>query len=168
MAFEAISPVGADFDAESSTAKFALGTQGRSLSGVDFVYAKANEAIGTQWMYVTIDEAGLALKGTKAAVDDGHQVAIAPITFTSGYYGWFITRAPVSTVTTNAGDSDSVKVRVAASCNADVALYTSGTAGVLDDASTSQTKVEGIVATTAVTAAAATEVIITYPRSATF
>lgn len=168
MAFEAISPLGADFDAESATAKFQVGTTGRSLSGVEFVYAVTGEAIGTQWMYVTIDEDGVALKGTKAAVDDGHQIAIAPITFTSGYYGWFIIRAPVSTATTNAGDSDVVKVQVAMSCGADVALYTSGTAGVLDDASTSQTKVEGIVATTAVTAAAATEVIITYPRSASF
>ena len=63
-----------------------------------------------------------------------------------------------------------VNAAVGASCAADVALYTSATAGVLDDTSTSQTKVDGVVAAAAngTAAQANVEVIMTWPKSTTF
>lgn len=166
MAFPAREPVGANFTLTSTTQKFPLGTKGEAVGGQPFVYVKASEAI-TQYMAVTIDEDGLALKETKAALDDGHQVGFAQVGFSSGDYGW-VAQGPALTTSTNG--TDTVKVLVATLCAADVALYSSATAGILDDASTSQTKVEGavITATNALTVAAAVEAILTYPRSGGF
>ena len=58
---------------------------------------------------------------------------------------------------------------VLANCAADVALYTSATAGKLDDDATAQTKIDGAVTVAANGGAtAAVEVLLTAPRSATF
>lgn len=110
-------------------------------AGNKYVYAQAGSAI-SQYAYVCIDELGAALNGTKALVDAGHQVAVAPAAFASGEYGWFQL-------------SGVGRILTAGSCAADASIYTSATAGQVDDASTSQTQLAGIVLTTATTAAGA-------------
>lgn len=135
-------------------APFALGTRVRATDGQEYVFVQAGEAI-TQYMYVCIDEDFQAVKGTKALVDAGHQVAFAQVAFSDNDFGWVATRGA------------NLTGRVLGSCVADVALYTSGTAGVLDDSSTSQTKVDGVVliATNATATAANLEILATYPKS---
>lgn len=86
---------------------------------------------------VSINNAGSASLLTKALADTGSRVGVAPVAVTSGDYFW----AQLSGVVDN--------LLVKASCAADVALYTSATAGYLDDDSTSQTKALGIKLTTA-------------------
>ena len=145
---------GVDIATPSSVAGFNLGEKVHCNDGTIFHYAKAISAISQNY-WVGIDEAHNASLLTKGIADDGWNIGVAPTTFAANDYGWF------TMVGTHNG-------RVAASCAADVPLYTTAVAGVLDDASTGQTKIDGVVAVTAVTAAAATECILTYPRASTF
>jgi len=110
--------------------------------GYRWVYGQAQSAISA-YNYVCIDEVGDAYLGTKTLVDTGAQVAVAPVAFAADEYGWFQISGVLSVLT-------------AASCAADATLYTSGTAGQVDDSSTSQTMLAGLVLTTATTTAAAT------------
>jgi hypothetical protein len=139
----------------TNTSQHALGTCVTGVDGTEFVYVLAGGAI-TQYDAVGIDEDFSATALTKAAADDGHNIGFAQVAFTSGDYGWV------------AKKGTNISVRLAASCAADVPLYTTATAGVLDDASTSQTKIDGVVAVAAVVTAGESEVVATYPKSTTF
>lgn len=148
--------VGIDLDATSSSIEFQLGEKVMGNSGTEWVYVQANGAI-SQFDVVGIDENYQAAKITKAMADDGWMVGFAQVAFTDNYYGWVATRG-----------SD-IGMNVLASCASDVALYTSATAGSLDDSATSQTKIDGVVAVSAAaTAATSVEVIATQPKSTTF
>lgn len=149
--------IGSNVDTTSTDQKFALGTEALGNDGTKWIYVQADGAI-TKYDYVCITEAFQAVAGTKALLDVGHKVAFAQVAFADNEYGWVAI----------AGTNSNFKVRVAASCAADVPLYSSATAGVLDDSSTSQTKVDGVVAVTAVTTAGATPIIATFPKSNTF
>lgn len=140
---------------DGADAKFTLGQRASGSDNTEWVYVQASGAI-TQYDAVGIDENFQAAALTTAIADDGWQIGFAQVAFADNEFGWVCSRGA------------NISARVAASCAADVALYTTATAGVLDDASTSQTKIDGVVAVTAVTAAAATEVIATYPKSTTF
>lgn len=155
MGYSTSGCLGVRYDAESATQEHDLGTRVQMQDGGMAVYVQANGAV-TQYNAVGIDENFQAAKLTKAMADDGWMIGFAQVAFTDDYYGW------VHVTGSN------INCTVAVSCAADVPLYTTGTAGVLDDASTSQTKIDGVVAVVAVTAAAATEVIATWPKSTTF
>jgi hypothetical protein len=145
-----------DLDATSETIEYALGTTVKGNTNTEWVYVQASGAIA-QFDVVGIDENYQAAKITKAMADDGFNVGFAQVAFTDDYYGWVALRGT------------DIGMNVLASCASDVALYTSGTAGSLDDTSTSQTKIDGVVAVTSIgSAATSVEVIATYPKSTTF
>jgi len=104
--------------------------------GKRYIFVQANGAIA-QYDAVGIDEAGQAAPLTKAMADDNWKIGIAQVAFDDDDYGWVQIYGPTT-------------VNVLANCAADAALYTSGTAGSLDDDNTSQTLVRGITATAAV------------------
>lgn len=144
-----------DLTATPTTPTQPLGTRVIATDNQEYVYVQASGAI-TQYDAVGIDENYQAAALTKAIADDGHTIGFAQVAFADNDYGFVATKG------------SNIEVRVAINCAADVALYTTGTAGVLDDASTSQTKIDGIVAVAAVTAATNTEIIATQPKSTTF
>lgn len=135
----------------------ALGTRTMHTDDQEYVHVLAGSAI-TQYQWVGIDENFNAYPLTKAMADDGWSIGIAQVAFASGDYGWVAVRG------------HNLTAKVLGSCAADVALYTSGTAGSVDDTSASQTKIDGAVVVTAngTTAAANVEVLLTSPRSSTF
>lgn len=137
--------------------EFALGTRVQATDGQEYIYVHASDAI-TQYMFVGIDENYEAAPLTKAMADDGYSVGVAQVAFADNEFGWVAIRG------------HNLTGRVAASCAADVALYTTGTAGVLDDNPTSQTNIDGVVVVSAntITSAANEEVLLTWPRSTTF
>lgn len=148
--------LGVDLTATPTTAAFALGTTTKGSDGTEWVYVQANAAI-TQYRAVGIDENYQAALLTKAMVDDGWGIGFAQVAFADDDYGWVATKG------------SNINCWCLGSCAADVALYSSGTAGALDDDASGQTKVDGVVAVAAVaTAAAATEIIATFPKSTTF
>lgn len=136
----------------STTAEFRLGTVAHGSDGSEWVYVAAEGAI-TQYDAVAVDENFDAVALTKALADAGHAIAFAQVAFTDEQFGWVLKR----------GQGANYRVRVAANYVADAALYTTGTAGVLDDASTSQTLVRGVVAYQGGTAATGRPIIATYP-----
>lgn len=144
--------VGADLTATPTTADFAVGTRAFGNNGSEWIYVHANGAI-TQYDCVGIDEDYEAAAMTKTIADGGWLVGFAQVAFADNDYGWVALRG------------SAINCRVAASCAADVALYTTGTAGVLDDTSASQTMVNGVVAVAAGTSAgtSAREVLVTNP-----
>lgn len=138
---------------DGAGAEFALGTRVTATDGSEWVYVQAGEAI-SQYMWVAIDENFQAVKGTKALADAGHEVGFAQVGFSDNDMGWVCVHGKNITVT------------VLASCAADVQLYTSGTAGKLDDTSGSQTLIRGVVLVTAATNTASNrECIAIYPSA---
>lgn len=138
----------------SNEAGFALGTRVTTTDNGEVIYVQAGTAI-TQYDTVGIDEDFQAHPITKARADDGWFIGFAQVAFANDDYGWVHTKG------------SNIRARGAAACQPDVALYTSATAGVLDDTSASQTNIDGItfVATASGTNA---EILATFPRSATF
>lgn len=116
-----------------ANAKFRLGQNVLGSDGSRWVYVQAGSAI-TQYDCVAIDEDYQAVPMTKALADAGHQPGFAQVAFSDNDFGWVAVSLP--------GNGS---VRVAASCAADVQLYTTSTAGVLDDTSASQTIIRGVV-----------------------
>lgn len=138
----------------STTANFKLGQLAHGSDGSHWVYVAAEGAI-TAYDCVAVDENFDAVSMTKALADAGHAVAFAQVAFADEAFGWVL----------KSGAGANYKVRVAAGYVADAALYTTGTAGVLDDATTSQTNIRGVVAYQGGTAAAARPIIATYPTA---
>ena len=119
--------------AQSTTAKHTVGQVFRDPStGGEYTYVLASEAI-TQYMACSYDSLFAALKLTKTNADKLYGVGIAMSDIASASYGWLLTGGNVLT-----------KVSTINAPVAEVALYTSATAGALDDCSTSQTKIPGI------------------------
>lgn len=127
--FEAIAGEGTNLDRGN---EFKLGDRICLDEGGEAVYVHAAEAI-TLGYYVSYDEAFEASLITTANADTGIGIGCA---------------ADVA-----AADNDFIWARVQGNfagatldlCAADVPLYTSATPGVLDDDSTAQTLVEGVV-----------------------
>lgn len=134
---------------------FALGTRITTRDGGEYIYVHASAAI-TQFDAVGISEAFEAAPLTKAMADDGWIIGFAQVAFADNDFGWVATKGA------------DIGCNLLINCAADVALYTSATAGKLDDTSTSQTKIDGVVAVTTITAATSAEIIATYPKSTTF
>ncbi len=150
--------VGSNIGSPSADATFSLGTEMLGTGNSNWVYGQAASAI-SQYRAVCIDQNGQAKNLTKTLVDAGNTVAIAQAAFASGEYGWFCRQG--------FDLSANIKVRVLASCAAGASLYTSATAGALDDSSTSQTEIIGIVIVTAASSSATDRsCIITTPLHA--
>ena len=129
-----------------------LGMRVTGPDGTEWMYVHASGAI-TQYDAVGIDENYEAAALTKAIADDGHTVGFAQVAFADNAFGWVALRG------------SNINVRLAASCAADVSLYTTSVAGVLDDTSASQTKINGVTAVVAATAGVTARELIasTYP-----
>ena len=157
MTVQSTGKLGVNFSDDTASAQFALGEVVSAEGGRQMQYVQAGSAVAAN-LWVCIDSDDKAYPLTKARVDDGQSVGVAESALTINQYGWI-------TMT-----GRNVNAAVGASCAADVALYTSATAGVLDDTSTSQTKVDGVVAAAAngTAAQANVEVIMTWPKSTTF
>jgi hypothetical protein len=144
--------LGVDFTATPTTAAFDVGTRCNSPDA-EYVYVHASGNI-TAGDAVAIDEDFEAAALTKSLADVGHTIGFAQVAFTDNDYGWVALRGR------------SINCRLASACALDVALFTTGTAGVLDDISTSQTKIQGVRSVTTITNGAASEIIANYPQIA--
>jgi hypothetical protein len=153
MPYTTQSAVGIDFDGGTeSTPSQALGTRMVATDASEWLYVTAGATVA-QYDVVAVTEAYSAVPITKALVDTGELVAIAPEAITSGEYAW----VQLNGVCT---------INVLASAAADVILYSSATAGSLDDTATSQTRVDGIKLTTARGGTAGSAAgLASYPKS---
>lgn len=134
MAYTTDGTIGVDLSAvtagtttDGAGAKFMLGQTARGTDGQMYVYVQAGAAISTttnQPFTLAIDENFQAVKITKALASAGHMIGVAPqqIIADNDFF-WAITRGA------------NFNMKVAVSCAADVNLWTTATAGVLDDTS---------------------------------
>jgi len=147
--FSTSGALGVDFDERiagtgtslNQSNQFALGTIERGADGTMWMYVHASGAI-TLYDCVAIDENYEAAAITTALAQAGHQVGFAQAAFSDNDFGWV------------AICGSNIRVRAAAACAPDILLYTSATAGVLDDDGTSTR--EGIVGVVLVGTATAT------------
>jgi hypothetical protein len=153
--------LGVDLDAvvagtttDGVNALFALGTRVKGTDGTEWCYVQAGAAV-TQYDCVGIDENYQASPMTKTIADDGWLVGFAQVAFADNELGWV------------ALEGSNIKCRLKDACAPDVTLYSTGSAGMLDDTSASQTAINGVVAVTVSSASGdPEEVIATNPWSA--
>lgn len=134
-------------------AKHRIGQLGQGDNGTEWIYVQATSAV-TQYMTVAIDEDHKIRPITKTLADLNPRIGFAQVAFAAAEYGWVATKG------TN------IFALVKANCNDEVDLYTSASAGVLDDTSTSQTKIVGVVISTSATSSGtqAEELIANFPH----
>jgi len=162
MAFPTSGIAGTEFTSTTSgtttdgeNSKFKLGTSCLATDGSEWVYCQAGSTI-TQYMTVAIDENFQAVPITHALMTAGLEVGFAQIAFADNDLGWICTKG------------SNIQALLLINCGADVPLYTQATAGYLDDASvTSSVKLDGVVNVLTITASGASEILATWPRSAT-
>ena len=136
-----------------------VGTVVNLDDGGQAVYVQAASNL-SQYNAVCIPATNIATNATTARVAATKRVGFAQVSIGSGQYGWVQL-------------GGKVRVVVSASCLPAVALYTTSTEGVLDDATVSGALVAGVVtevtasATSAMTAVAAYTMVIPVPSNAT-
>lgn len=144
-----LSPIGVDLTRPTSDARFRLGEICKTADGQEYIYVQDNGSALTQYAFVAVDEAFAATELTTALALVGHYIGIAQVAFTASYYGWVAVKGSDLTGLTNAAVA------------VDTQLYTTATAGKVDDASSTQVaKLENIVPDTATTQATSTTFLI--------
>lgn len=160
--------LGVDFNAtytgtttDGADAPFQLGLCMNGQDGKEFIFCQASAALATvasQALCLAIDENFQAAKITKALANVGHIIAVAPqAIIADNDFFWAIINGA------------NLNLKVAVSAAADVALWTTATAGVLDDTSgASHVRVVGITLVVAASSSASAgstvrEVIVKRP-----
>lgn len=138
----AVTPlVGVKINEATTDKKFAVNTVVNLSDGGQAVYVSATSTI-SEFNAVVIDAAGGAVPVTTTNSANSKKVGFAQTSIASGYFGWVQTAGVV-------------KVTLAANCDDNVPLYTTATAGVLDDAVVSGGLVLGTVSTVTISNATA-------------
>jgi hypothetical protein len=133
--------IGASADSVKSTSEHRLGTRFTDTNGVEYLYCQADGDLtpAGEAVALAIDEDYQVTELTTALALAGHRIGWAPqVTVTDDDYFW-------------ARISGTFPIRVVAQCAADIQLYTTATAGILDDASGtgSLARIDGVVITAA-------------------
>lgn len=153
MAVSTSNVIGVALGFTDDTAQFNLGTTVNLDDGGQAVYVQAaSDVAAYAAVSVLVDDTVVPLTTTNAA--ESKAVGFAQVSIASAYYGWV-----------QLGGKP--RVNVAASCQPNVPLFTTATAGVLDDATVTAGLVAGLVATTSVVTASAVACIAGYPHIAT-
>ena len=128
-------------DDTSPTAKIAKGTKVDLNDGGEAIYVQALSEISTfAAVAIYADQTAQMLTTTLSATTK--RVGFAQTSIASGYYGWVQT-------------SGIVKANLAVNCAPNVPLYTTATAGVLDDAIVSTGLIIGVTGTVSISNATA-------------
>ncbi len=110
-----------------------------------FMFISASTSV-TSFQVVAINSAFVVQPATSALASAGSRLGVAQNAISAGSWGWVQTRGNLT-------------VNALSTCSSAVALYTSGTAGSVDDTSTSQVKIAGLVILANITDAAATNAV---------
>lgn len=110
---------------------FVAGSRASATNGAEYMFVTASSAITANQCVAVSETDATAAPVTKALADGGSIIGVAPVAIASGSSGWVLVNGAASITLKNA-------------CLPSVPLYTSATAGALDDTSASQTRVYGI------------------------
>lgn len=153
MAISTSNLIGVSLGYTDTSPSFNVGTTVNLDDGGQAVYVQAASTVPAySAVSLQVDETVVPLTTTNAA--NSKAVGFAQVSIASAYYGWVqLGGKPV--------------VNLAASCLPAVPLFTTATAGVLDDATVTGGLVEGIVAVTTASGATALTCVAGYPHVAT-
>lgn len=156
MAKVSANVIGVALDTVHDDPLFELGTIVPLSDGGEAVYCKASGDV-SQYAVCGINEDFDVYMMTRALGVQSDRIGLPQIAIESSQYGWVHTRG------------SNIKVRTKASAAADAQLWTTASAGVVDDAtSTGANKIDGMVlvaaAGTAATGAAGIEVKAAWPH----
>lgn len=141
MAYAVLPQAGVDLSTTGTTQIFPLGIEICGNDGATYVYIKAGGAIA-QYAACKFDDTLNAVELTTTnAGSEPCTIVVPQVAFASGEYGW-------------AACEGLFTVKAAASCVQDVKLYTTATAGVVDDSVT--TLIVGLKIITTITGATST------------
>jgi len=145
-----VGPFGIDFLHTTTTQEFGLGDLSWSKQGL-FQYVQANGAI-TAYDAVKVDNDGQA-NALTTAISGAEPTAVgaAQVAFADNEYGWVFRGF-------GGGSGKGIKINVLTLCATDVKLYTTATAGALDDTATDLVQNVMLVSTNAAGGTVATEV----------
>jgi hypothetical protein len=153
MAISTSNIAGVALGATDTTAQFATGTTVNLNDGGQAVYVQAASTVST-YAAVAVLSNNTVVPVTTTNAATSKRIGFAQTSIASGSYGWVQTGGvPV--------------VNLAASCLPNVPLFTTATAGVLDDATVSGNGVGlvvGIVATATASGATAITCVAGYPH----
>lgn len=118
-----------------STPQHDLGTKYRDRAGTEWVYVQADTNAKTQYAVYIVTPAYSLTTAVDHSTLNGKVFSLGcpQVAFAASAYGWVAVEGPLT-------------VKFSGAVSADVPLYTSSTAGSLDDASSSQTKIPGLKA----------------------
>ena len=119
-----------------------LGDRFEDHNGNRYVFISASTSV-TSYQVVAITSDFRGQPATSALASAAAYVGVAQNNISAGSYGWVQTRGNMT-------------VNALSTCSTAVALYTSGTAGSVDDTSTSQVKIAPLVINANITAATST------------
>jgi len=136
----------------TADARFDIGMQVRASNGADYVYARALSTVAAyDVVSILVDGTVAPLTTVNASV--GSAIGFAQTAIASASFGWVALRGP------NLG------IKVLADCAISVMLFTTATAGELDDATVTLGLVEGVMIQAAATSnATASTAVCAYPH----
>lgn len=118
---------------------FGVNDEVMSANGSVYKYVLSSDTIA-QFDVLAVTSAGVASRLTTTNADDGVYVGVAQATMSSGFFGWMQVLGPTT-------------VNCLSTCSSSVALFSTATAGSLDDTTTT-VKIAGIQILANITAAA--------------
>ena len=148
--FSVSNTIGVTLTNVDTTSQFTTGTVVNTSDGGQAIYVQALSEIST-YAAVAVYDTQKAQMLTTTLAATCKRVGFAQTSIASGYYGWVQL-------------GGKVLVNLAANSAPSVPLYTTATAGVLDDAVVSGGIVFGLVATTSISNATAVTCIAGYPN----
>lgn len=140
---------------DGTTPLFGLGDE-IQVKGNRWKYVKASGAVAA-YQLVHITAAGLAIESTTTLVGTAArptQLAVAQFAIADTEYAW----VPIGPFRIREDGSTTFKVNAALNCATSVKLYTTGTAGVVDDTATTGV-VQGLSLTETITTAEAADCV---------
>lgn len=151
MAISTSSVIGVNLTRVDSSAQFPVGTIVNLNDGGQAMYVQSTTSALSTYAAVSIDAAGLATMLTTTNAGTSPRIGFAQVSIATGAFGWV-----------NLGGT--VLANCAAQCAPNVPLFTTATAGVLDDATVTAGYVFGAIVTTTISNATATTAVCQYPH----
>lgn len=142
MATSASSMIGVNLTRVDSSAQFPLGTLVNLNDGGQAMYVKSTASALSTYAAVSINQDGKATMLTTTTGAASPRVGVAQVSVATSSYGWVVL-------------GGQFLVNLAAQCASSVPLFTTSTAGVLDDATVTAGYVAGLISTTSISNATA-------------
>ena len=132
MANSVSSLIGVNLTANETTATFPPGTLANLSDGGQAMYVKSSTSALSTYAAVSIGQNGIATMITTNIAATNPRIGFAQTSIATSNYGWVVL-------------GGQFQCNVAAQCSSSVPLFTTSTAGVLDDATVTAGYVMGLV-----------------------